>query len=96
MDLSEDQQMLTLRDLTRRTGIMHEAQMIVLKNWAVLASPVGATDVKFEPNIEVKRICFVFTSEHDMDPEMKGGLERSVEWLLGPDWSVTVRRERVR
>lgn len=90
-----EKKLMTARALTATTGIMHDIQIQLLKNWAALG--FGAW-YGWESHIDIpgKTILYKLTPEGKFKPkagEMKAcvaALERSIHWLLGPDWATNI------
>jgi hypothetical protein len=85
-----ERQLMDLRALTAVTGVLHDAQLLQLRMWAGLAF----SWTKWEIRIDVESKTAIFVVEKKAHPknmaQLIGGLDRSVQWLLGPDWGVRV------
>lgn len=86
---------MTLREMTRTTGILHEAQVLQLKYWPLLAATHAKTAV---PQVDVtKKICdFQIRLNKDIKPPADYDarlqkLDEAVKWLLGGDWTVRIK-----
>lgn len=92
------EQLVVLRDLTRRTGMLHEAQVIHLELWAKIAIP-HSEDVKVLADVDRKRIVVkACVPRGTPDPDDFSyrliTLDRSVKDLLGEEWSVSVTKNK--
>lgn len=92
------QQLLLLREQTRRMGVLHDAQVLQLKMWprAYFVKSTSATQVSVD--IEKKRLVFQVVVAKGKTPEGAMGpsaaasrLAESAHWLLGPSWDVEIR-----
>lgn len=93
---SAEQQLLLLRDVYARTGVLHEAQALQLRMW-----PMGvfehAKETEARLNHTKKEIDFILKVDKKTEPskeEMEKRcelLDKNVKWLLGEDWLVRVR-----
>ena len=84
-------ELLRLRDLTARTGVLHPAQVLQIKMWAAILSPTkGSFEVQVDP--DDRNIVFEFRrlnkKYHQGHPQ---ALARSVRWLLGASWVIQVK-----
>ena len=97
--VDHEKQLLLLRDLTQRMGIIHDAQQLQLKMWPIVLFTHGQ---KFEErvNVEEKEVDFVILQTKgkkpiDMDERFKA-LNDWTKWLLGDDWLIRVKlRDKV-
>lgn len=95
-------QLRMLRDLTRSTGALHEAQVLQLKYWPRIALP-NSVESAFEYDHVQRSIVFRVRERKrrwrdrlkrlPAATERLRGLARSVQDLLGDDMSVRVERE---
>lgn len=92
------QQLLLLREQTRRMGVLHEAQVLQLKMWprAFFVKSTSATQVAVD--IEKKRLVFTVVVGKGKTPEGAMGpsaaadrLAESAHWLLGAEWDVDIK-----
>ena len=92
-DLDYTAQLVMLKDMTRRFGTLHEAQVLQLRLWPFT---VNATldNANAKVDIEGKRVEYVWTgSKMDLDKKYQfrlNTLNDNVKFLLGNDWSMTV------
>ena len=83
-------ELMRLKDLTKRTGVIHEAQQIQLKMWALFLSPKKGS-FKVRIDLDHSTVFFEFKSlikkyiEH-----YPQALARSVRHLLGSEWVTKV------
>ncbi len=100
MDLSNAwEQLMLLKETTRRTQVLHEAQVLQLRMWPrVFFSK--STNSEFAVDFEKKRIVFTVTVSRKADPKLGKGLatpaaatllDECVKQLLGADWDVEVK-----
>lgn len=88
-----EEQLMLLKDLTERTGILHEAQILQLKMYPLVIFQ-NAKEVRLELDIEKKELHFVskFKIGNPKDFKVKcEQLESYVKWLLGTNWIVRVK-----
>lgn len=93
VDASFQEQLVLLRDLTRTTGVLHDAQVLQLKLWPLVAVP-HATASEFVFNWEDKEIDFRMKVKGKAPKDLQKRLEsldESVKFLLGDDYLVRVR-----
>lgn len=91
---SQEEQLLMLRDLTARAGVLHEAQVLQLKMWPlVLFGHVKKCEERV--NLETREIDYVFLqTKGKPSNDFKERLDVLVgwtKWLLGSDWVVRVK-----
>lgn len=98
--LSSAQQLALLREQTKVTGLMHEAQVLQLKYWPLLVSP-ERTAVQLAWDTETMVVSYVFDlsacNEEDKDglsPVARENLENWVKQLLGENWALKVTYKR--
>lgn len=90
MSTATETELLKLRDITARSGVLHPAQTLQLKMWGALLSPrKGSFEVEVDPeeHIVVYRFARLPSRFHKKHP---AGLQRSVQWLFGAEWAVRV------
>jgi len=92
--VEHEKQLLLLRDLTQRMGVIHDAQQLQLKMWPIVLFTHGQ---KFEEHVNVKEkeVDFIILQTKgkkpaDMDKRF-AALNEWTKWLLGPDWLVRVK-----
>jgi len=89
-------QLRLLRELTRSTGALHEAQVTQLKYWPRLTFP-NSVSSEFEYQHEARSLVFRVTipwwkrSARNQKTRLEG-LVRSVRDMLGSDMTVRVER----
>lgn len=87
------EQLYLLREMTKTTGGLFEAQILQLKMWGRLAAP-HQDNVEFTwSNDRKKDKSITYNSRGEGSPpdnhsEILAGLDRSVKDLLGSDWAV--------
>jgi hypothetical protein len=90
------EQLMLLRDLTEKSGALHEAQVLQLKLWPLTVFDTYANGSEFQFSWEKHEIDFYLTtsSKHkppkDMDSRLKI-LDTEVKNLLGDSYLVRVR-----
>lgn len=91
--LTPTQQMLMLRDMTERLGVLHEAQVLQIKLMPHAVDP-GLT--KSEASVDVEGKSITYTWERpEWNPD-KGylarlrGLADAVELFFGPAWHIKI------
>lgn len=83
-----------LRDLTRITGAIYEAQMVQLKHWPLVLFPCQQHSI--EPDNEERTLTIVMRLNDKLppEPELKLRIKTFQQWcwaLLGDDWSIRLR-----
>lgn len=91
ISVSHDQQLLMLRDVTNRTGILHEAQLLQLKIWPRLWF-ARSTAARSSVDVDKKSLVFEISVRKAAsdDGTFAERLGACVRWLLGNDWKVAV------
>ncbi len=94
IQVDHEQQLLLLRDLTARMGVMHDAQQLQLKMWPI-ALFSHAQKIEEHVNLNDKEIDYVILKTKgkkpaDMDKRF-AALDEWTKWLLGDDWLVRVK-----
>jgi hypothetical protein len=87
------QQLMTLKALTRTTMVVHEAQVLQLKAWGQIALGF-MKNLKFRVSPEEKFVEYYGTAPGRAVPNQKRRCEvvhRNVMWLLGDDWETRVK-----
>lgn len=87
------EQLLLLRSMTERTGILHEAQILQLKMYPI-AMIETSKSAEIKINVEGKTVDFHLKMDKSKNPELEKQCERvseAVKWLLGPDWLVRLK-----
>lgn len=86
---------MVLRGLTASTGALHEAQKTQLQYWGALA--FGRTGWETHVDMENRTVTYKVVKLPTGRMAVKkqallvAGLDRSVHWLLGPEWALQVR-----
>jgi len=86
-------QLVMLRGMTKRLGVLHEAQCLQLRLWPFSIDPtLEKSEAKVD--LESKRVDFVWTGStlkvnKKYQTRLKA-LKDNVKFLLGDDWSITV------
>lgn len=94
---SQRQQLQMLREMTRMTGALHEAQVLQLKMWPLMLFPwVSIKGVEFTWSVEQKVVTYTLSTMPGRKANEKQLQERTGvlnEWLhelLGDEWRVAV------
>jgi hypothetical protein len=97
--LSHTQQLIVLQDMTRRLGVIHEAQTLQIKLWPVAVDP-GLVGSDCRLDVDGKRMVYVWVDPkkpHDWKPrgaylKRLQHLANSVKrFLFGADWYFEVQ-----
>jgi hypothetical protein len=92
-DLDYTAQLVMLKDMTRRFGTLHSAQVLQLRLWPFTVDTT-LDNANAKVDIEGKRVEYVWTgSKMDLDKKYQfrlNTLNDNVKFLLGNDWSMTV------
>lgn len=96
--LSSGQQLALLREQTKRTGLMHEAQVLQLKYWPLVVGP-DKVAVQLSWDTETMLVTYVLDlsiceDKDGLSPQARENLENWVKELLGKDWAVKVTYKR--
>ncbi|NBT57436.1 hypothetical protein EBT16_01505 [bacterium] len=86
------EQLMLLRDLTKRTGVLHEIQVTNLKLWPMIAFTHAQTS-EFTWDVDKHNVTFSLTTKGASPKSMRARfdwLDQSVKALLGPEWGITV------
>jgi hypothetical protein len=99
-------QLMELKGVTQQTGTVHEAQAFQLKLWGLLALSnvrkadlevaVGLPHLEGDNAVKMYRVEYRATSSAKPPKDLKKRLEaldRSVKWLLGDHFELTVRMD---
>lgn len=91
---SKEQQLLQLRDLTSRLGVLHDAQVLQIKMWFLL-SVEHCQSYTLEVDLDNSEIQYTITKTQGAikkDFEFRSQmLAYSIKWLLGNDWIVRIK-----
>lgn len=86
------QRLYALRDLTRKTGMLHELQVMQLKMWPLVFT--NAKNASCEFGFETKQVIFKLDTLKGAKPKnFKARLEhlvKATQQLLGTEYAVTV------
>lgn len=89
-----EEQLMVLRGLTASTGALHEAQKTQLQYWGALT--FGRTGWEVHVDMERREVLYKVAQVKTSPRAVKqlavlvAGLDRSVHWLLGPEWALRV------
>jgi hypothetical protein len=93
IEVEHEKQLLLLRDITRRMGVIHEAQQLQLKMWPIVLF-THAKKCETRVNVDAKEVDFVILQTKGAKPDMEqcfAHLDDWTKWLLGPEWLVRVK-----
>ena len=86
---SVSEQLILLKNITKLTGALHEAQLEQMKYWlyALIKDPII-----FEIQIaqEKQQVTYLIKSEADIKENLSC-LNNWIKWLLGEEWEVKVQ-----
>jgi hypothetical protein len=86
------EQLMLLKELTKTTGVLHEAQVLQLKMWPYVAfQKLDKYEIAID--LDKKSVWYKMTSGSlPGDEKTKGAasLKKNVKALLGDDWEVIV------
>lgn len=92
VELTPTQQLMLLRDLTAKTGILHEAQVQQIKLWPFAICPnVGKSEAHV--SVEKQTIEYHLTPEKGqikLNPKIMEKFMEGVSLLLGPEWRIQI------
>ena len=93
--LSHQDQLAVLQGLTRRTGVLHDAQVTQLRFWGFLAAE-HISHFTIEYNFGDKTIKFLLTPKPSEPhrPDLQDRLyklDEACKWLLGDQYRLTVQ-----
>lgn len=95
---SPSSQLAHLREFTAKYGLLHDAQVLQLKLWPLVAFP-HSTSSKAEVSVEERSVRFQITTKGKGPKNLSvrlHSLGESVQWLLGADWTVAVYENKKR
>jgi hypothetical protein len=89
-------QLVLLRGMTQKLGVIHEAQALQIRLWPYTVDPsLEKSEAKVD--MEANRVEFVWTgSTFDIDKKYRKRLETlsdNVKFLLGEEWKISVTRD---
>ena len=91
---SHEEQLLLLRDMTARMGVIHDAQMLQLKMWPLVLFD-NVKKCEEHVNIEQKVLEFhILQTKGKYAVDREKRFEHLVDWskwLLGHDWIVRIK-----
>ena len=94
-DLSIDEKLFTLADLTRRWGVLHEIQVLNLKKWPMFM--LGVKDSVCAYEHDSRKLYFTVGDpiEGLLKAELQSYefLEKSCRYLLGEDIQIAIRKQ---
>ncbi len=89
-----EQKLMTARALTATTGVMHDIQVAMIKNWGAVAFiPFGKGSWTASPDPVTKTVAYKIKSKKRKPsdlPRYIASLDVSIHWLLGDDWATEV------
>lgn len=91
VQLEPHQQLLLLRDVTRRTGLINNVQETHLRRWPILVFPGYTTVCKAD--VPGKTVLFEVSKTRRGATYHKDAPENLAQWtkfLFGDDWAVTI------
>lgn len=83
-----------LRDLTRRTGAIHDAQLLQLKVWPRIMFPIIKHTIEYDSEQRILVIVMKLSEALVEGDELKKRIRLLEGWcwaLLGPEWSIRLR-----
>lgn len=90
-------QLIKLRDLTERTGAVHEAQAFQLKAWRWVLFPESTeASCQIEVDVEGKIVTYPFTGKLAIPFNLKERgdfLTKGIHFLFGETWIIRVTNE---
>ena len=90
--MTEYEQLMSLKVLTRETGILHDAQVFQLKLWPLVMT--HAIKSEFTADFDFKDLIFNLETQGKAPTKFTKRLRLLCTYtqnLLGDDWSVTVK-----
>lgn len=92
---SLSQELLALRDLTKRTGILYEAQVVNLKYWPYVLFAISDHQILPDDQKRILTFNLKFTKKKPKNlKELCYTLERWCWNILGEEWQVKMRDAR--
>lgn len=83
-------QVLALRALTQATGVLHEVQVLQIKCYGAFAFSY----TEWEAQVDHQQLLVSYNIKKKHHPktfnEAVQEVDRSIHWLLGPEWMVRV------
>lgn len=92
-----EKQLLALRALTGSTGVVHEAQLLQLKNWGAIAFAFVGKAWEARVSVETKTVTYHLTTKKKAPsdlPHYVAALDHSIHWLFGDDWRLVVKANK--
>ena len=96
-ELNTKEQLLLLKDLTERTGVLHEAQVLQLKYWFFMLYPeVSKFEIMFDPEDStlIYKVLSVKDEEQHRNNNNFSYLKEYVKFLLGTRYILRVENGR--
>lgn len=96
-ELALQEQLLMLKDMTNRTGVMHEAQVIQLKYWFFMLFPeVDKFEIMFDPDKSTLtyKVLSVKNAEEYSNNKNFNILSEYIKFLLGTRYTLRVEDGR--
>lgn len=92
-----EEQLMLLRDLTRRTGAIHDAQVFQMKWWPMMLF-THAKKCEAQVDVEKQQVDYIILTTDgkapsDMEERMKALCEWT-HWLLGDEYVVRVKERK--
>lgn len=88
-----EEQLILLRDLTKRMSVLHDAQRLQLQMWPIVLFQ-EAKNVQSELSMDKREITFLVQQPGKATKDFKTScatLNDWVKWLLGDEWIVKVK-----
>lgn len=92
-ELTTKEQLIMLRDLTNRTGVLHEAQVMQLKYWFFMLYPeVSKFEIIFDPeqSVLIYKVLSVKKEEDYRNNSNFNQLNEYIKFLLGARYILRV------
>jgi hypothetical protein len=93
VEASKQEQLMMLRDLTRRMEVLHDAQVLQLKMWPRTLFEVKPPEI----GVDFATKTVHYTLKSLKKPKVYGDAKKRclvmigwIKWLLGDDWTVTI------
>lgn len=91
------EQLMMLRNLTERTGVIHEAQVLQMKYYAAAFLGKGASVVIEQKTPTKRSVTYKIGSNLNVNTMPKADMEMVAAWtstLLGKDWTIRFTKGR--
>lgn len=95
-DLSVQEQLLALKMMTAKTGVLHDAQVTQLKlwPWVVFGEKMTSYEIGVKPESDKKYLEYRITGADGVKALPSVGCTNLKAWvrqLLGQDWTVVIK-----